>query len=88
MDGVLHGPRDDGNRGGCLLCRASLRGRSGNDQVNLEADELCGEGWQPFDLPFRPAVLDDDVSALHVAPLAQRLPEHVYEHPAFGLLRT
>jgi hypothetical protein len=88
LDRGLHGPRDDGDRGGCLLCRASLRGRSRDNQVDLQADELCGEGWEPFGFPVRPAVFNDDVSTLDVASLAQRLPEYVHRHPALRLLRT
>ena len=51
----------------------------GDDEVNLEPDQLCREVGQPVVLPLGPAVLDGEVLTLHVAEVAKALPESLNE---------
>src|SRR4029450_12023613 len=64
----------DGDRGRRLLgSQGGLAGR--DDDVHLEADQLGGEVWEPFDSSLRPPVLDGYVSPFDIAELAESLLE-------------
>src|SRR5947209_17126531 len=41
------------------------------DHINLAADEVCGQSWQPVINPLGPAVFDRYVLPLDIAGLAQ-----------------
>ena len=45
------------------------------DHVRLQSDQLLGQVGQWLELSFGPSVLHDDVPALDVAQVLQRLPE-------------
>ena len=47
----------------------------GYDEVHLETHQLGGEVGESLQLPLGPALLLDDGLALHIAELAEPLPE-------------
>ncbi len=75
---------DDGDRAGRLLgCLRSGRA-PGNDDVYLQANELGGERRQPLGPALCEPVLDRDILTVHIAQLAQPLPEGLGEMRAIG----
>ena len=84
---IGYDPRDNGDCAGRLLgCQGCSRVPSNND-VNLETGQLGHELREPLDPSLRRSVLDDDGPALHVAALAQPLPECVEQCAGQGKLR-
>ena len=74
-DGIADGRHDDRDRR-CRLLDGERGGRAGgNDHVHLQGDQFGDEGRKALILSFRPAILDQDVSALDVAEFAQPFAE-------------
>ena len=75
-------PEDRHDDGDCCggLPRPSRPAVAGcDDDVHLEADQVCREIGEPFVSSLRPAVLDDEITALDVTEFLKRLPERLDE---------
>ena len=77
-----HGVADDAMTMGIVVV-AAWRPESPaplrDDDVDLQANQLCREVGEPLVLPFGPALLDGDVLPLDVAEVVQTLPECLHE---------
>ena len=71
----MHPGHDDGDRGRGAPGRLGRRGRTRDDHVDGEPDQLGREDGKPLDLIPVVSTLDDDVLALDVPELAQPLEE-------------
>ena len=66
-DGVDADQKDDRDRRSCSfggLCGGWPERR---DHIDLRADEIRGQSWQPIEMTLRPARFDDDVFSLDIA---------------------
>ena len=84
LNGIGHPRKHDRDRRGSLLGSARTPRRRDDDDLHLEPDQLGHESGEPFGLPLRPSVFDDDVLALHPAQRTQPLPKGVEEVPVHG----
>ena len=75
--GVTAAGEHDGDRAGRLFRREDGGVRRCDEHIHPEPDKLRREGREPCDVAVCPAVFDDEVLALHVAEVAQPLPECV-----------
>jgi hypothetical protein len=72
----IRGPRhDDGDRARGVLGRADRAGSPSDNHVHLEPDQLRRQAGEPLFTLRRIAGLQDEVLALHIAEVAQTLPE-------------
>ena len=72
---INNGHHDDGEGLGCLLgCLGSGRCHR-KDGLHPQTDQFSRKVGEPIILPLRKSGLNDDILALHVAELAQPLPE-------------
>ena len=76
-DRVAHDRHHDGDSGRRLLCSAGRGGIAGDDEVEIETNELLRQLCKSLDVSICIPVLDDDVLPLHIAPLAQSLQKGV-----------
>ncbi len=74
---IAHSHHDDGNGGGCLLCGTASRRSHRDDDIDLETGEFGRQSRKALDSPVRRSVFNQDVLALHIAVLAQSLPQGV-----------
>src|SRR2546426_2390400 len=78
---MADGHKDDRNGPGSVLRRHCTGIRRDHDDVYLEPDQLGQETREKFGPPLRPAIVDSDLLALHVAQLAEALAERIEEMP-------
>jgi hypothetical protein len=64
-----------------LLGRSRRSGSDGDDDVDIEFDELSGETRCGIAVPLAPTVLNDNVLSFDVSELAQALPERFIRGP-------
>ena len=76
-DGISNGRHDDGDRPGRLLGSLDRWHGPRYDDVDLQTDQLGGEGGKAFVLSLRQPDLNSDVLPLRVAKVAQPLPERL-----------
>src|SRR6266851_748213 len=72
---IVNKRKDDGDRPGGVLYRPDRLHAVGQDDIHLEADELCRQRGKSLNLPVRKAVLQGDTLALHIAEVAEPLAE-------------
>ena len=92
-DGIAGRGHDNGDGSGRLLGSSCRWRPPHDDDIRVVADELRHEGQEPLGLPFRPAILHDDILSLHVAQFAETgtegvegRPEKLPHHPDPGHL--
>jgi hypothetical protein len=74
-DRIVTGAHDHGDPARCLLhCQNRLLA-SGDNDVDIEANEFRGQSGNPIGPAVGPAVLEVNVLALHIAEFAEPLPE-------------
>ena len=83
-DWVAHDRHHDGDSGGRLLCSAGRGGIAGDNEVEIEIDELLRQLCESLDLSIRSPVFDDDVLPLHIAAFPQSLLKSVDHRPLLG----
>ena len=69
-DRITHNRRDDGDRGGRLLCGAGRWRIPRDDEIDVETGEFVRPTRQPLDLPVCRSILNDNVLTLHIAVFA------------------
>ncbi|HEY7169085.1 MAG TPA: hypothetical protein VIB79_31310 [Candidatus Binatia bacterium] len=82
LNRIAHSGDDDRYRFCPLLERPGSGVALRNDHVHFEVDQFGRKRWQPIGHPFRPAVIDRNVSALRIAEVPQPLSEGFYERLA------
>src|SRR5262249_57176954 len=85
---IVHDRHDDGDRLRRALGRLASCGTHGHEDVDLRSNELGRELRVAIVLAFRPAAIDDDVLAFHIALLAQALAERAESSHSRWIRRT
>src|SRR4029077_18713127 len=75
LDRLSNSGHDDGDRAGRLLGGERTRCRGGDENVDLESDQLGRERLKSLGSALRVTDLQDDVAALDVTELAETLKE-------------
>jgi hypothetical protein len=76
-DGITHGHRDDGGRGGRVPSSLGGWRCSGQNEIDLETDKLGRERDQLREFLARHPILDPNIPALDIPALAEALTEGV-----------
>jgi hypothetical protein len=74
---VAHDRHNDRDSSGRCLCSAGSGGIAGNNEIEVETDELFRELRESLNRSIRGPVFDSDVLPLHITPLAQPSPKGI-----------
>src|SRR4029453_13647546 len=74
-DRVISSHYDNRNRLGCLLCCADCWWCRGDKDIDVEFYEFGHETWDTIPLPFKVAILNQDIFPLNITEITQPLLE-------------
>src|SRR5262249_53364641 len=72
---VVDADHDDGDRCGCFLRGTGRGSDGGEDEVDVQVDQVSREGRKPLDLAVGAPIFEDKVLILDVSEITQPLPE-------------